>query len=159
MNHILLKELDNRVEEGNSLFMSNFLKENNLDDFIKEEERWIKNNLDYIYSCQDENVVLKINPYYKLVQYNVKDGKEEINAEYILVPKYLANKSLYIHAGLLEKADLLIKVLINTGGSFELYEIREKIIKNNTPNRKEELQFRLYTMINKFLSYQYLIIE
>ncbi len=86
--------LNQKVEEGNSVYRNNFLQENNLDNFIKREEVWIKNNLDYLYSIQDNDIQLTINPYHKLVQYHLENKNEETNAEYIILPKYLASNEL-----------------------------------------------------------------
>jgi len=150
---------DSEIKKGSDAFKTSFLEKKNLDDFSMREEKWIKNNLTFIYAKEPGNVLLKINPYHQIVKYIVENNGAEETREYILLPKYLALQKLQIHAGQLEKADLLIKVFINYADSFTLNEITEKILQNSNLNKKEELNARLQLMIRKFLSYQYLIIE
>lgn len=148
---VTLKECDE--------YKSSFLENTDLKDFISQEENWIKNNLSFIYSQYAGNVLLKTNPYHQLVKCSIEGSESSITREYILIPKYLALKELHIHAGWLDKADLLIKIFIDYADSFTYKEIIEKILGNSNPDRKDELNVRLQIMINKFLSYQYLVID
>jgi len=153
------KEFDNRLLKICDEYMISFIKNSDLEDFIIQEEKWIKNNLTFIYSKEVFNIQLKINPYHQLIKYSIENEDAITTREYILLPKYLALKELHIHAGWLDKADLLIKVFINYANSFTYDEIIEKILNNSDPNRKDELYVRLQLMIRKFLSYQYMVID
>jgi len=158
-NNSLVTKFDNKTLQDCNEYKDSFLQKNNLENFIMREENWVKNNLTFIYSKESCNVQLRINPYYQLINCSIEDNGSTITREYILLPRYLALKELHIHAGWLDNADLLIKIMINYCDSFTYNEITDKVLSSSNPDRREELNTRLQVMIRKFLSYQYLVID
>lgn len=140
-------------------YKEDFLNQVDINTFKQEEKIWIKKNLDFIYLNSTEDVVLKINPFCKFIEKkSINEDGEIINKIYIFLPKYLALGHLHIHIGEIDKADKIIKLMANYKHQFHLYEMVNILLSSCTPDKRELMKERIYTLIRKFLSYQYLII-
>lgn len=147
------------LTEVKARFKEEFAQKTRLDDFIREEQGWIKKNLDYIYSQTATDVPLKIHPYCQLIELCPNEQEPSKKETYILMPKYLSMQQLYIQASLIDKADQMIVLMRNFGNQFSYNEITNALLGRCDPAKRDLLNKRLDTLIRKFLSYQYLIIS
>lgn len=153
------KDMDNLLEVERKKFEDDFFQRVNLPDFARQEEEWIRNNLDFIYSANQPDVPMAMNPYGKFITFDtVEDGKP-CKETYLLLPKFLCMNQLVIHAALVDKADKMITLLANYKGEFTFAELSNSMLGHCEMNRRIILEKNLHTLIRKFLSYQYLVIH
>lgn len=144
------------LEEETLKFREAFISENNLHEFSQKEQKWIENNLGYLYSEIKDDVVFKINPHFKIVSIINPDSNS--TSEYVLLPKSLPLGELYVHVGLIEKADKILHLMINYNKQFTYNELSDVLLGKVDGRKRVQLNERLAVIIRKFLSYQYLVI-
>lgn len=147
------------LTEAKARFEEEFSQKTLLENFIREEQDWIKKNLDYIYSQTAMDVSLKVHPYCQFVNIYPNEQEPTKKETYILMPKYLSMQQLYIQTSLIDKADQMIVLMRNFGDQFSYNEIINVLLGQCDPTKRDLLNKRLDTLIRKFLSYQYLIIS
>lgn len=140
-------------------FKDGFLQDVNLPDFARQEEEWIKNNLDFIYSAKQPDVPMAMNPYGKFVAFDTVEEGKPCKETYLLLPKFLCMSKLVIHAALVDKADKIITVMADYKSEFTFAELSNSMLGHCEIDRRLMLEKNLHTLIRKFLSYQYLVIH
>ncbi|MBP8763274.1 MAG: hypothetical protein LRY21_01025 [Bacteroides graminisolvens] len=136
-------------------FKEKLLIEFSLDEIIKNERKWIFDNLFLLYN--NENILdvrIMVNPY--LIIKNLVIEEEEI--DYVFLPKYLGKAEFFIYYSPLKNADKFLKSIKNYGEILSGVELINIICDANPSLNNESLKIRLNNVFRKFLSYQYLVI-
>lgn len=146
------------LAEAKARSKEEFSQKIRLENFIREEQDWIKKNLDYIYSITIKDVRLQVHPYCRFIDIYPNEQESAKRETYILIPKYLSMNQLYIQAYLIDKADQMIFLIRKLSSPFSYDEIANILLGQYDPAKQDLLNRRLDTLIRKFLSYQYLVI-
>ena len=137
-------------------FEQEFIRSVDLIAFQEQERRWVKNNLDFLYGKSTADAILSIHPYCKFLR-DESTGNPVTN--YIFVPKSLALGHIHIHIGVLDQADKMIQLIAGYKYQFSREELVSVLLNSCTPSKRITLRERIDTLIRKFLSYQYLVIN
>lgn len=156
---MIRKDTGDILQAEKRKFENEFLQTIDVHDFARQEQVWIRHNLDFIYSARPEHVNLSINPYCKFIESDATIEGRLCKETYILLPKFLTTNRLVVHAGFVAQADKMIKLMANYKGRFTLAEITDVLLGNCDPLKQAALERNLHTLIRKFLSYQYLVIN
>lgn len=156
------KNIENLLEAEKEKFKKVFLQTANLPDFVRQEEKWIRNNLDFIYAGCPQEARMKVNPYGKFVVFDtVGEGKEEDKPgkeTCLFLPRFLGMNEWVIHGAWVAKADKMITLLANYKKEFTFSELADSLFEGSDPAKRAMLEDHLNTLIRKFLSYQYVVI-
>lgn len=152
------KNIEKLLEAEKEKFKDVFLQTTDLPDFVRQEEKWIRNNLDFIYTARPQDARMKVNPYCKFVVFDTVEEGNPGKETCILLPKFLGRNELVIHGAWVAKADKIITLLANYKKEFTFSELADSLCDPGDPGKRAMLEDHLNTLIRKFLSYQYVVI-